>query len=114
MFGLWLLMFAPVVFVPSLDALSVNHNDVDLDEGDFEVTLTQLRLSYAFTPKMSVQAFVQHNDRDEVTATNLRFSWLRRANSGLFVVYNETEDKRIAPGRPRREFILKYSHIFST
>lgn len=93
-------------------SLSVNHNDVDLDEGDFQVTLTQLRLSYAFTPKMSIQALVQHNDRDKLLASNLRFSWLRSANSGLFIVYNETEDRLNSPGRPRREFIVKYSHIF--
>lgn len=92
--------------------LTVNHNDVDLPGGDFEVNLTQLRLSYSFTPKMSIQAFVQHNDRDELLAMNLRFSWLRSANSGLYVVYNETDDELTYPGRPRREFIIKYSHIF--
>jgi hypothetical protein len=92
--------------------LSVNHNDVDLPGGDFEVNLTQLRLSYSFTPKISIQAFVQHNDRDELLAMNLRFSWLRSANSGLYVVYNETDDDLTYPGRPRREFIIKYSHIF--
>ena len=91
--------------------LSVNHNDVDLPNGDFTVNLTQMRLSYSFTPKISLQAFVQHNDRDDLMATNLRFSWLQSANSGLFIVYNETDDDRNAPGRPRREFILKYSHI---
>jgi hypothetical protein len=55
---------------------------------------------------------VQHNDRDKLLASNLRFSWLRSANSGLFIVYNETEDRLNSPGRPRREFIVKYSHIF--
>ncbi len=92
--------------------LSLNHNDVDLPNGDFKINLTQLRLSYSFTPKISLQAFVQHNDRDDLLATNVRFSWLQSANSGLFIVYNETDDDRNAPGRPRREFILKYSHIF--
>ncbi|NKB98206.1 MAG: hypothetical protein GKR90_06895 [Pseudomonadales bacterium] len=92
--------------------LSLNHNDVELPNGDFEVNLSQLRLSYSFTPKISIQAFVQQNDRDDLLATNLRFSWLQSANSGFFVVYNETDDDRNAPGRPRREFILKYSYIF--
>jgi hypothetical protein len=92
--------------------LSLNHNDVDLPGGDFEVNLSRLRLSYSFTPKMSIQAFIQYNDRDELLATNLRFSWLRSANSGLYVVYNETDDELGFPGRPRREFIVKYSHIF--
>ena len=92
--------------------LLINHNDVDLPGGDFEVTLSRLRLSYSFTPKVSIQALVQYNDRDELLSTNLRFSWLRSANSGLYVVYNETDDDLTYPGRPRRELIIKYSHIF--
>ena len=85
---------------------------VDLPSGDFSVNLTQLKLSYFFTPKMSLQGFVQHNDRDELLSTNLRFSWLRSANSGLYVVYNETDDNFNFPGRPRRAFMIKYSLIF--
>ena len=92
--------------------LSVDHNDVDLPGGNFKVNLTQLKLSYFFTPKISLQGFVQHNDRHELLSTNLRFSWLRSANSGLYVVYNETDDNFNFPGRPRREFMIKYSHIF--
>ncbi len=92
--------------------LSVNHNNIDLPDGDFEINLTRLRMSYAFTPKFSVQALVQHNNRDEVLSTNLRLSWLQSANAGLFIVYNEVDDDLTAPGKPRREFILKYSYIF--
>ena len=91
--------------------LSWNKNDIELPGGDFDVALTRLRVAYSFTPKISIQGLVQHNDRDEVLSTNLRFSWLQSANAGLYVVYNETDDERVAPGRPRREFILKYSRI---
>jgi len=92
--------------------LSVNHNDVEVPEGEFRFNLSRIKLSYSFNSKMTLQAFVQHNGRDDVFATNVRFSWLRSANSGLFVVYNETDDEVLHPGRPRKEFILKYSHIF--
>ncbi|MBT8080258.1 MAG: carbohydrate binding family 9 domain-containing protein [Gammaproteobacteria bacterium] len=94
--------------------LSVNYNDFDLPvpNGDFDVTLASLRLSYSFTPKILLQALVQYNDIDEVLATNLRFSWLRSANSGLFIVYNEIDERY--PGAPPRgrELIIKFSHIF--
>jgi hypothetical protein len=93
-------------------SLSWDYNDVDLPGGAFDVGLTSLRVSYSFSPKMTLQALVQHNDRDKILATNIRFSWLQSANSGLFVVYNETDDERNAPGRPRRDFLIKYSHIF--
>ena len=92
-------------------SLSWNKNDIELPGGDFDVALTRLRASYSFTPKISVQVLVQHNDRDEVLSTNLRFAWLQSANAGLYAVFNETDDERAAPGRPRREFILKYSRI---
>ena len=92
-------------------SLSYNHNDIDLPGGDFEVNLTSLRLSYSFTPKISLQAFVQHNERDNVLATNLRFAWLQEAGAGLYIVYNETDDDINSPGRPRKELVIKYSRI---
>ena len=93
---------------------SINYNDYDLpyENGDFSVSLARLRLSYSFTPKIQIQALVQYNDASEVLGTNLRFSWLRTANSGLYLVYNEF-DERFEGGAPvERSFILKYSHIF--
>ena len=92
-------------------SLSYNHNDIDLPGGNFEVNLTSLRLSYSFTPKISLQAFVQHNERDNVLATNLRFAWLQEAGAGLYIVYNETDDDINSPGRPRKELVIKYSRI---
>ena len=75
--------------------------------------LVRSRLTYSFSPKVTLQGLVQYNKRDDVLSTNLRFTWLSSANSGLYVVYNETDDRLGYPGRPRREFIVKYSRIFS-
>ena len=95
-------------------SVSLNYNNFDLPVpgGDFSVSLTRLRLSYAFTPKILLQALMQYNDNDEVLSTNLRFSWLRTANTGLYLVYNEF-DERGAGALPKgREVILKYSYMF--
>jgi hypothetical protein len=80
--------------------------------GDFDVMLARLRLSYSFTPKVLLQALVQYNEADDVLSTNLRFSMLRTANSGLFVVFNEFDERY--PGAPPtgREVIVKYSYLF--
>ncbi|MDA1299520.1 MAG: DUF5916 domain-containing protein [Proteobacteria bacterium] len=94
-------------------SVSWNYNDIRLPGGDFDVGLTNVRISYSFSSRMSFAALLQHNDRDQVLATNLRFSWLQDANTGLHIVYNETDDDINAPGRPRREFIIKYSHQLS-
>jgi len=93
-------------------SLSVNYSDYDLPGGAFSVMLSRLRLSYSFTPKILVQALVQYNDYDEIFGTNLRFSWLRTANTGFYFVYNEVDERY--PGAPPtgREVILKYSYIF--
>ncbi|MFQ5982245.1 MAG: DUF5916 domain-containing protein [Woeseiaceae bacterium] len=95
--------------------LSWNYNDIRLpvSNGDFEVNLGRFRISYSFTPKILLQALVQYDDRADVTATNLRFSWLQSANAGLFLVYNEVDERGIgAPPDKGREFIIKYSRIF--
>lgn len=94
--------------------LSMVYNDFDLPVpgGEFSVTVTRLRLSYSFTPRMLLQALVQYNDAADTLSTNIRFSLLRTANSGLFVVYNEFDER--LPGAPPngREFIVKYSYMF--
>lgn len=88
------------------------YNDIDLPGGSFETNLGRLRTTYSFTPKILVQALVQYNDRADVWATNLRFAWLGRANSGLFVVYNEIQDVGGAgTGIADRELIVKYSRL---
>ena len=93
---------------------SWNYNRIDLPsaEGPFDVNLLQARLQYSFTPKIGLQTLVQYNDANHVLAANVRFSWQRSANSGLYLVYNEVDDRSDMPLRSRREFMLKYSHIF--
>jgi len=94
--------------------LSINYNDFDLPvpNGDFTANLARLRLSYSFTPKIQLQALVQYNDTSEKLGTNVRFSWLRSANSGFYLVYNEVDERAVGGLPTGRQFILKYSHIF--
>ena len=91
--------------------LSWNYNRIDLPTEDsaFTINAGQLRVSYSFTPKMLLQALFQYDDRSDRVGMNLRFSVLQRANAGLFVVYNEVDEMGFR--KPRREFVLKYSHM---
>ena len=62
---------------------------------------------------MSLQTLVQYDDRNDTIGTNLRFSWLQSANAGLFLVYNEIDERGFnAPLDKGREFLIKYSKIF--
>lgn len=95
--------------------LAWTHNDIKLPvaNGNFEVNVVRLRVSYSFTPKMLLQALVQYDDRNDITGTNLRFSWLQSANAGFFLVYNEIDERGFhAPLNKGREFLIKYSKIF--
>lgn len=95
-------------------SLSVNYNHYDLpvEGGNFSVTLSRLRLSYSFTPKVLLQLLMQYNDDQETLSTNLRFSWLRTANTGLYLVYNEFDERGVGSLPTGREIILKYSYMF--
>ncbi len=90
-----------------------DHNDAKVASGKFQVNLGRLRLSYSITPRMLVQALAQYNDQSDNVSTNLRFSWLQDANTGLFVVYNEVDElgARLLHERPDRTVIVKYSRL---
>ena len=90
-----------------------SYTDVDLPEGAFETNLGRLRLTYAFSTEILLQALIQYNDVNDDISTNLRFSWLGAANTGLFVVYNEiSEFGSMALPNPDRSLIIKYSYLW--
>jgi len=99
-----------------VSSLSWNYNDIDLkNEGgeSFRINVGILKLAYSFTPKISLEALIQYDDRSDAVATNLRFAWLQSANSGLYVVYNElNQDDLLRNRETRKEFTVKYSYIF--
>ena len=98
--------------------VSWNRSDISLPvhNGDFVVDLARVRVSYSFTPSISLQTLVQYNNRDDVVAANVRFAWLQSANAGLYLVYNEVDEFSglNMPHQERenaRQFIIKYSRI---
>jgi len=96
-----------------ITSLTWRYNDIDLLEGSFVTNLGQVKVSYNFTPLIYLQALVQYNDRIDAWSSNVRFSWLNTAGTGLFLVYNDTEglgDVLIGP--QNRSFIVKYTHQF--
>jgi hypothetical protein len=96
-------------------SVSYQRNDVDLPQGSFVTNLVRTRLSYSFTPRLFVQSLVQYNDRADVWSMNLRVGWIQAANTGLFVVYNDTRglyDLRPTPLREDRSLVIKFSRMF--
>jgi len=91
---------------------NINDFDLPVPGGDFTANLARLRLSYSFTPKILLQMLAQYNEVADTVSMNLRFSWLQSANSGLFIVYNELDERGLGAPPRGREFIIKYSYIF--
>ncbi|MDQ3068298.1 MAG: carbohydrate binding family 9 domain-containing protein [Acidobacteriota bacterium] len=71
--------------------LTFSRNDVDLPLGRFVTNLVRSRVSYSFTPRMFVQSLAQYNTAARLWSLNARFAWLQNANTGLFIVYNDTQ-----------------------
>jgi len=90
-------------------SLRLTRNDIDLPQGKFVTNLASARATYNFSTSMNTSALVQYNDRTRRWSTNLRFTWLRTAAAGLYVVYNDTENFN-GLGPVNRAFIIKYSH----
>ena len=89
--------------------VSLNRFNVNLPGGDFTTNIVRARISYSFTPKIFIQSLIQYNQSSDTFSTNLRFGWLRNANAGLFVVFNDVRDDF---SQDNQIFTIKYTHIF--
>lgn len=88
---------------------SLISNIIDLPFGDFTANILRARLSYSFTPRLYVQSLIQNNSSSDVWSANIRLGWLQQSNTGLFVVFNQT-NKNGPLGN--RSFAVKYTRVF--
>jgi hypothetical protein len=89
-----------------------NDYELPVPGGDFTADLWRVRLSYSFSPRMLVQLLTQYNEIEDTVSSNLRFSWLQSASTGLYFVYNEIDERGFGAPPRGREYIIKYSRIF--
>jgi len=87
--------------------LSYERNSVDLPSGTFETDLAAFRVDYSFNSSLFLNAFVQYNSVADAWFSNLRFNFIHRPLSDLFLVYNEV---RPADGPTERALALKYTY----
>ncbi len=92
-------------------ALRLTLDDVHLPQGDFTTTLVGLKLAYSFTPGMYLQSLVQYSNQARTVQGNVRFGWLSRAGTGLFLVYNDIERTGANRGPEQRAFIVKFTRL---
>ena len=95
-------------------SLSYSRNDIDLPAGSTITNLTSARIGYNLSPRVFLQGLIQHNDSAGLWSSNLRFGWLRDANTGLFFVYNDIEGiSDYVPVGAGRSLILKFSYLLN-
>mgnify|MGYP001174888322 FL=1 len=91
------------------------YNDVHLPGGNFITHLIRTRLTYAFSPKIYIQFLVQYNNQSDEWSINSRFIWQKSAATGLYLVFNQTQDYDGIPiDYKTTSIVLKYSYLFDT
>jgi hypothetical protein len=88
--------------------------DVDLPAGAFTSQLLRQRFAVALTPRVLSSLFVQYDHLADLWSVNLRFNWIYRGDSDLFVVYREVWDASRHGPYPHkdRQFIVKLTYLF--
>ncbi len=90
-------------------SLRWTRSDIGLPQGDFVTNLGSVRLTYNFSTFVNASTLIQYNDRTRRWSSNLRFTWLRTAAAGFYLVYNDTESMN-GLGPVSRAFVVKYAH----
>jgi hypothetical protein len=70
-------------------SFNYTHNNINLPEGHFKTNLLNMRVNYAFSTAMFLNALIQYNNDSQQWSSNVRFNFIHRPLSDLFVVYNE-------------------------
>lgn len=70
--------------------LSNSYNDVRLPQGNFTTNLFTGRVNYNFSRKFLSSALLQLNSASRVSALNIRFRYIFRPNSDVYIIYNQS------------------------
>jgi hypothetical protein len=87
--------------------------DIKLPYGNFVNNLVPVKGSYSFTTLTSLSALLQYNGQTGLFSSNVRFAWLNRSGTGLFVVFNDRRDvlSSTALETLGRSFVVKYTRL---
>jgi hypothetical protein len=91
-----------------------NRNDVKMPWGDFLVNLSVLRLDYTFSPRMTIRSLTQYNSLTHEISNNVRFNFIYRPGSDIYVVYNDQSQTGLPVdifGRKDRQLVVKATYL---
>ncbi|MGE0449631.1 MAG: DUF5916 domain-containing protein [Vicinamibacterales bacterium] len=93
---------------------ALTRSDVDLPVGAFVVNLHVLRFDYAISPAMTIRTISQYNSLTRQLSTSVRYNFIYRPGSDLFVAYDELQAN--AYGLPQirnRQLVVKTTFLVS-
>ena len=70
----------------------IDRNEVSLPEGNFAVDLVGTKINYSFSNRMFLNALIQYDSDNDEMLSNVRFNFMPKPLSDLYVVYNERRD----------------------
>jgi hypothetical protein len=85
---------------------------VKLQGRDYTNRVFRTRLVYSLSTQMFLNALIQYNGSRRQITSNVRFDFIHRPLSDLFIVFNEARDVSGA-GRHDRAFTVKYTHMLA-
>ena len=94
--------------------LQYNRNDVDMPWGKFLVNLTTLRVDYTFSPRMTIRSLTQYNSSTHEVSNNIRYNFIHRPGSDLYIVYNELRQTGLPSdlfAQKDRQLVLKVNYL---
>jgi len=68
---------------------SIQINDIDLTDGAYVSKLVAGRFNYNFNTRMFLNALIQYSTDTGQVSSNIRFNFIHRPLSDIFLVYNE-------------------------
>ena len=89
-------------------------SDLDTERGDFLVNLSTLRVDYTFSPRMTIRSLTQYNTSTHEISNNVRFNFIYRPGSDIYVVYNDLSQTGLPVdifGRKDRQLVVKATYL---
>ena len=96
--------------------LNFSRNDVKMPWGNFVSNLAILRVDYALSPRATVRSLTQYNSLTHEVTNNLRFNFIYRPGSDIYVVYSDLQQTGLpqavfAPSD--RQLVVKMNYLLT-
>ncbi|MEO5761077.1 MAG: DUF5916 domain-containing protein [Vicinamibacteria bacterium] len=92
---------------------SYSVNWIDLPQKRYTTHLFSGRVDVAFTTQIVLLSLLQYNSDTKQFSKNVRFNWIPKQGTDVFLVYSETDQTRRTPGALDRSLTFKLAYRFA-